>query len=242
MPLGIKRHFVIKGLNDFFFNRINMTPVQEMVFTLFSEETIGIAKKQLKSRIEITHIEKFDMPFRLLRVDDKTVNLEILVNRMFGPARRTEIGMVRDQASYFKPIGVYNIESGFFSDKVSITIIYEFEKHFSSLAGNQITKINHQVKKLTLEENIVIAAFSMDAFGEAKEMIDKNLVINGLSMEIVMAFGGYPQIFLDDKYNIEGPIAAYFVEGPSSLNPIVNYKKTFDELDSKKLLSAYKWA
>jgi hypothetical protein len=217
-----------------------MTPVQEMVFTLFSEETIAKAKKQLKTKIEITHIEKFDMSFRLLRVDNKTVNLEVSINTMFGPPRRTEIGIVRNQVSYFKPIGVYSIDSGFFSDKVSITIVYEFEKPFSSLAGDEISKINYEVNKFTLEENIVIAAFSMEAFVEAKEMVDKNLIINGLRMEIIMAFDGYPQIFLDDMYNIKGPIAAYFVEGPTSLNPIVKYKSLFDKLDSKKLLSVYK--
>jgi hypothetical protein len=209
-----------------------MTPIQEMVIALFSDDIIEKAKKQTKAGPEIIYIEKFDMSFRLLKVDNKTVNLEFLVTRQFGSQNKT--------ITYFKPIGVYTVEKGFFSSKVSITIIFEFEKHYSALAGSAIPVIKYEVNKFTFEENIVIAAFSMDAVVEARAMQDKNLKINGLNMEIVMAFGGYPQIFLDDSYNINGPIAAYFVEGPQSLNPIVNYKKTFDELDSKKLLSAYK--
>lgn len=208
-----------------------MTPIQEMVIALFSDDIIERAKKQAKAGPEIIHIERFDMSFRLLKVDYKTINLEFLVSRKFGSQNRL--------VTYFKPIGVYTVEKSLFSSKISIKIIFEFEKHYGGLAGNAIPKIKYEVNKFTFEENIVIAAFSMDAVSEASKMQDSNLKINGLDMEIVMAFDGYPQIFLDDSYNIKGPIAAYFIENPQSLNPMINYKKTFDELDSKKLLSAY---
>jgi hypothetical protein len=216
-----------------------MTPIQEMVVTLFSDDVIEQAKRQAKSKIEIVYLEKFDIIFRLLKINDKNINLEIKLSRPFGPSRKSELGSIKNMISYFKPIGVYNIEHGFFSTKVSIILLYEFEKHYSALAGNKIPVAKYQVEKLTMRENAVIAAFSMDAVAEALEMKDKNLFINGLNVEFIMAFDGYPQMFLDDGYNINGPIAAYFVEGPNSLNPIVDYKEIFDDLDSRKLLSAY---
>lgn len=217
-----------------------MTPVQEMVATLFAADTIEKAKAHLKSGKEVAYIEKFDMPFRLLRVNDKTVNLELDISRPVNTPRREAIGIVQKMVSYFKPVGIYEIDKGFFSSKVAITILQEFEKDYTLLTSNGTIKNTNEVKKLTLKQNVVIAAFSMDAAMEAKKMADNFLTINGLKVEIIMANEGYPQMFLDDMYNVRGPIAAYFAQGPNSLNPIMGYKEIFDDLDSRKLLSAYK--
>jgi len=217
-----------------------MTPVQEMVATLFATEIIERAKSQLKSGTQIVSAEKFDMPFRLLKVNDKTVNLELMISRPISSPRKEAIGLVQNMVSYFKPIGVYEIDRGFFSNKVVITIFQEFEKDYGFLIANGLIKNTHEVKKMTMRENAVIAAFSQDAVIEARKMRDSFITVNGLRTEIIMANEGYPQMFLDDMYNIKGPIAAYFAQGHNSLNPTVDYKPLYDNLYSRQLLSAYK--
>jgi hypothetical protein len=217
-----------------------MTPIQEMVIALFSADTLEKVKGQFKSGKEIVSAEKFDLPLRLLKVDTKTINLELLVQRVYGPPRREAIGMVRSASSYFKPIGVYSLEKGVFSNKIGITILQEFADEYNALNKKGIVKYADGVKNLSLAENTAIAAFSMDAVIEARDNEDKALTINGLAVEIIMASVGYPQLFLDDYYRVKGPVAAYFAQGPDSLNPTIAYKEVFDDLSARKLLSAYK--
>lgn len=212
-----------------------MNPVQEMTATLFSPEVIQQAKNQFKTGKEITPVDSFDMQFRLFKVDEETINLELLLKRMWGPARREAIGMVRNLSTFFKPIGVYKLDST--SGKFHIIILNEFEDSFR----NGSIKPGCEVETLSLEENAVIATFSMDAVIEARDKVDKKLTINGLDMEIFMTGdGAYPQMFLHDKYRFPGPIGAYFASGPYSLNPMMNTKRTFDDLMARSLLSAHK--
>ncbi len=216
-----------------------MNPVQEMVAALFSPETIQQAKNQFKSGKEITSTEKFDMPFRLFKVDDESINLELRLNRRFGPIKREAIGLVQAMSTYFKPIGVYKLDQS--SGKFHIIILNEFEDDYLQMARGGVIKNEGEVEILSLEENAVIATFSMDAVIEAREKKDKKMTINGLDMEIFMVRdGSYPQMFLDDKYQFHGPLGAYFINGPNSLNPMMSVKATFDDLLSRSLLSAYK--
>ncbi|GAB2942371.1 hypothetical protein GCM10027048_03680 [Hymenobacter coalescens] len=217
-----------------------MNPQQEMVLTLFTKEVIEQAKKLTKSTKQIAPIDKYDMPFRLYKVNDRTVNLEILVQRMFGPTRKESFGLVRNMTEFFKPIGVYSIEKGFIFDKVSITLPKEFENVYKLFLDPAKISNNNEVKFFSLEENAVIAGFSMDAVVEARAMRDTSFKVNGLDVDIYMAHEGYPQLFLDDKYGLRGPVAAYFAQGPNSLNPMVNNKRVFDDLEARSLLSAYK--
>lgn len=216
-----------------------MNPVQEMVATLFSPETIQQAKNQFKSGKEITSAEKFDMPFRLFKVDNETINLELMLTRRFGPIKREAIGMVQAMTTYFKPIGVYKLDHS--SGKFHIIILNEFEADYMKMARGGALRNECEVEVLSLEENAVIATFSMDAVVEARDMKDKAMTINGLDMEIFMTGdGSYPQMFLDDKYRFSGPLGAYFISGPNTLNPMMSVKATFDDLLSRSLLSAYK--
>lgn len=216
-----------------------MNPIQEMVATLFSPDTIQQAKNQFKSGKEITSAEKFDMPFRLFRVDNETINLELMLNRRFGPIKQEAIGRVQAMSTYFKPIGVYKLDQS--SGKFHIIILNEFEDDYLQIARGGVIKNEGEVEILSLEENAVIATFSMDAVIEARDMKDKKMTINGLDMEIFMVNGGsYPQMFLHDKYRFNGPLGAYFVSGPNSLNPMMSVKVIFDDLLSRGLLSIYK--
>ncbi|UOQ50687.1 hypothetical protein [Hymenobacter cellulosivorans] len=217
----------------------SMTPVQEMVATLFFSDTIQQVEYQFNSGNEITPVDKFDMPFRLFKVNEGTINLELMLNRRWGAIRREEIGMVQNMTTYFKPIGIYKRDQA--SGKLHIIILNEFEQVYLQMTRNGLIKTENEVEMLSLEENAVIATFSMEAVIEARDKKDKKLTINGLSMEIFMTGdGAYPQMFLDDKYRVNGPLGAYFANGPYTLNPMMSVKATFDDLLSRNLLSAYK--
>lgn len=71
---------------------------------------------------------------------------------------------------------------------------------------------------------------------------DRKYQANGFACELIFTPDGYPQFFLDDGYGLNGPIGAYFNKqgGNLGINPIADYKRLFDELLQKKLLTAYK--
>lgn len=217
-----------------------MTLTQEIVTTLFLPDVIQQAKKQVKAGVESSDAERYDIPFRLFRVDNETVNLEISMRRMYGVPRTGPMGMVQDMAMYFKPVGVYKISPD--SNKVTITILKEFEEDYHLLKRNNAINGEHEVKMFTLKENAVITAFSMDVYVEAKAKKDDAFFRNGFDIEIIMTVepDSYPQIFMHDKYNLNGPIGAYFAQGPYSLNPTFEYKRIFDDFKIKGLLSALK--
>ena len=54
-----------------------------------------------------------------------------------------------------------------------------------------------------------------------------------------MSEDGYPQVFLDDKYGIEGAIAKYrLYDKPGGIDPITKYKELFDSLYEMRLFTS----
>ena len=96
------------------------------------------------------------------------------------------------------------------------------------------------IPKLSLKENAVIAAFSIETIQQAQLYQDSSLFSNGLKCDIYMSFDGFPQFYLDDQYGISEPIAAYLIKEQNTVNPTVQYKALFDKLSSMELLSAFK--
>ena len=205
-----------------------MTPQQEMVITLFQKEVTEQAKKLAKSATSVCQIDKFSMPFRLFKVNESTVNLELCIRRLYGPVKMNATGaQVRSSVMFFKPIGIYSIEKGLFSSSLNVIVLKEFEKEYDLLIRIGQLEVKCDVKKLSTRENAVIAAFSMDTIVEARAMSDTNFSANGLDLEIFISNQGYPQSFLEDSYGIRGPIGAYFMSGPTSINPMLEYKALF---------------
>lgn len=219
-----------------------LTVTEQFTKTLFLESTIEKVKEQFANGTEILPIDEFDMNFRLFLVGE-TINLELLASGQLG--------------NYFKPIGFYD-------RNLNIHILKEFEADYENLKGKNSISNNLTVNKLSLRENAVIAAFSIDVIitalqvlNEVKEkgfepefrdgvMIpanlryDRQLIANGLNSELIMTFEGYPQFNLDDGYGLSGAIGAYIPnEQGLSINPIVEYKELFDRFAQMKLLSVY---
>lgn len=219
-----------------------LTVTEQFTKTLFLENTIQKVREQFANGTEILPIDEFDMNFRLLLVGE-TVNLELLATGQLG--------------NYFKPIGFYD-------KNLNVYLLKEFEADFESLKTKNDIPHNLQVKTLSLRENAVIGAFSMDVIISVLQVLnelnekgfepefrdgimipanlryDRQLVANGLNSELIMTFEGYPQFNLDDEYGLNGAIGAYIPNGQGlSINPIVEYKELFDKFARMKLLSAY---
>ncbi len=222
-----------------------MTPMQEIVMTLFTKETINKVKEQFKNGMKIVSNDSFDMSFRLFKPTPNYINLELLIQMPIETGEVQDLpgigrGRLQTTVMFFKPVGFFEQKKGFFSTDIEVTVVKEFEEELDYLI--KIGKVPSKIKshKLTLEENAVLAAFSMEALNNAEKYEDTSFVANGLYCDIFMAFGGYPQFFLDDIHGLNGPIAAYLLREQDTVNPVVQYKKIFDKFYSMSLMTAFK--
>jgi hypothetical protein len=149
-------------------------------------------------------------------------------------------GHLQKTIMYLKPIGFYTQTKGFLSNNIEITIVKEFENDFDFLIRNAKIPSSIKVQKFSLEENAVLAAFSMEALIHARKYEDSSFFENGLYCDIFMTLEGYPQVFLDDRHGLQGPIAAYLIREKNSINPVVKYKQLFDRFQSMSLMTAFK--
>lgn len=222
-----------------------MTPSQEMVMTLFTKETIDKVREQFKSGIEIVPNESFDMNFRLFKPKANNINLELLIQMPIDTGEIQDVpgigrGRIQRTVMFFKVIGFFTLKKGFFSSDIEVTILNEFESDFDLLVKEGKIPANINTHKLSLKENAVLAAFSMEAAKHAQKYEDASFKANGLYCDIYMTFEGFPQVFLDDRYGLNGPIAAYLIREQNSVNPIVQYKELFDKYNEMSLMTAFK--
>jgi hypothetical protein len=222
-----------------------MTPTQEMVITLFKTDTIDKVKKQFKNGIDKVPIESFDMSFRLFKPTPININLELLIQMPVETGEEQDFsgigrGRIQKNVMFFKPIGYFTQRKGFLSTDIEVTVLKEFENDLDFLIKNNKVPSNIKTNKLSLAENAVLASFSMEALIHAEKYEDASFFANGLYCDIFMTFDGFPQVFLDDRHGLEGPIAAYLLREQNSVNPVIHYKHLFDRFDSMSLLTAFK--
>lgn len=222
-----------------------MTATQEMVSTLFTPAIIKEVKKQFKDGTERVPIDNLGMSFRLFHSKHGNINLELLIQMPVEEGDYQNIegfgrGRIQKNVMFFKPIGFFSLKKGFFSNKLEVTILKEFEKDFNILLQDGKIPSSIKVNKLTLQENAVLAAFSMEAYKKAEKYEDSSFLANGLYCDIFMTFDGYPQVFLDDRHGIDGPIAAYLLREKNTINPIMEYQQIFDIFSDMSLLTALK--
>ncbi len=211
-----------------------MNPKQEMIATLLSASTIEKVKEQIQCGTEIISFEKFDMTFRLfLSKKSLTINLEILANT---PTKVPGICV-----SFYKPIGYfsykhYNLLAT--TPTLEVVVLKEFEDELDYWLNNNDIPYGIDIKKLSLKENAVLAAFSKEALLNAQKYEDTSFWANGLKCDIFMTFEGFPQVFLDDKYKVAGPIAAYLLYEEDSVRCIVEYDTLYQKFRDMNLLTA----
>lgn len=206
-----------------------MTILQQIVTTLISEKTIQLVEKQFKDNIPVVPLESNDMSFRLFKTTSEHINLELLIQMQ--------------HTAFMKPIGYYTLTKGFFTNTVEVTVLKEFEEELNIIQRSHKISSKIKINKLSLIENALISAYSMEAVLHAVNHKDvQSIQINGLDVDILMTYDNeYPQFFLHDKYGIRGHIAAYFFRGQNQgIAPNIDYEKTSHKLNNMGLYSAFK--
>lgn len=230
-----------------------MLVAQEILSTIFDSKTINKVKNQFKENITVTSFESEQMTFRILKNKLGDFNIEFLCTD--------------NQGSFFKTIGIYHLEKGgiFSPIKIEMTLLNDFKNFYDTHS-----KVNTESIKtyfLDIYESTIIAAFSRETFNTVQEMyrlkdeaqsqaiinsigsfphlqamqFDKSLISNGVKIDLFFSFDGYPQLYLDDEYDIEGAFAVYIknTEG-YKIHPTTMYDNIFRKLHQMELLEVYR--
>lgn len=233
----------IKNYATFKQKKRTMTTTQEMVSVLFEKDTLEKVKAQFKSGVEKSSIDSQDMTFRLFKTKFDNINLELLCSDAKG--------------MFFKAIGFYRLENDRFSnyERLTLTILNEFVNDYKSLPNLASANIN--VKFMSIRENGIIGAFSRETVEKAIEIhqekqskqhfthsdlkkYDKSLYSNGLKIDVLLAFNGNPQSYLDDDYQVNGALGTYPVDEKGlKLNPTVEHSDNYWKFYEMGLLSAF---
>lgn len=234
---------------------MNFSPLQEMVFTLFSSATVAKAKEAFKQKKRID-LEVFEIDYTLNLVSENCVTLEtgIMTPNATDPEKATKHIPIR------QVIGVYSLSKGLFSTTISLQIPYKFWAEYESMKKASQIKHTFSVTPFSTIENAIIAALSIESFIAASESyiaqkkileggrlaffrtsMDINFTSNGFICDMVMSNEGYPQFFLDDKYGVTGPIAVYLLKkgGDIEFSVLPQYKELVQKLKTQNLLTIY---
>lgn len=205
--------------------------IDQLTKALFEHQTIDTLIKCIKDDTRISSVELFDLDFRLYKNKKGLYNLEVLI--------------FDDKGAYFKPIGYYEIiKKGWFSrNKITLTILREFELSFekNNFYNNRI----FEVKFLDIQSNGLIAGCSFEIINSLQRSFstrqDQFLISNGLNLELIIALDGNPQLYLDDRYGIEGALIVYVNNNNGlGINPAIKYTSKFKELEQLELFTAFK--
>ena len=98
----------------------------------------------------------------------------------------------------------------------------------------------YKLKFFSLLENAVIAAFSMETYRRALLKQDFKYKANDMDLDIFMTFNGEPQVWVDDKYEINHPIGIYFPNVAKTINSVIQTKESFEKLHSLDILQIFK--
>ena len=218
-----------------------MTTTQEITKELFSDKVIEEVKKLQVSNKKVGALNS-DLPLRLFKTEAGTINLELIIQREKETDILNEFGRLVNIYEYAQPIGYFTLHKGFFKTLVEITIIKQFESDYQYLIENKIINSTYKLNKLSLAENILIGAVSLEAAINAEKLEDCSFSSNCFEYDLYMTSDNeYPQCFLDDKYGVNGPIIGYlFREENRPINPMIEYKDIFHSLDKRGLLTAFR--
>lgn len=227
-------------------DRMSQSIPSQIASVLLDEEVISNAEEQIQSGEDRIPVRKKDIDFRLLNTGQGTSNLEFTARN--------------EAVRFFQPVG-------FFSGDGNITVLKEFQDPVDDLISDGFLPDRLTVRRLNLEENALIGAFSahavveaMDVFKEIDEKgferkydeefdvsipahirFSREIMSNGLDMHLYMTMSGYPQAKLDEKYDMEKSIGVYRRANQGvKLIPTDEFRDMFERFKKLKLLTSFK--
>ncbi|MCD4793802.1 MAG: hypothetical protein K8R54_11240 [Bacteroidales bacterium] len=127
------------------------------------------------------------------------------------------------------PIDIFDMNFRLFlTDNNTINL----EILISTFMGNRFKAIGFFDEKINI---YILSEFEKDLDDlKKKQFINTDLII-----ELIMTFDGFPQFFLDDKYNNSSPIAAYIKEdGNLQILPMAEFQTETQKLHEMNLLGS----
>jgi hypothetical protein len=183
-----------------------LTATDEIVELLLSSQIQKVAQKLFEINKHALFPVGQDLPIYLCLVDNDTVTLEYVEQILTYEDRYdSTMGKYVRQGQlqkFYKVVGYYN-------RNLELTILNEFEPTVNDLKAKGVINSSLAIKKMSLLDNAMIGALSMEAVQHAKKFKDASIVANGLNIDLLMTYDGeYLQALLDDKYGVQGVICA----------------------------------
>lgn len=200
-----------------------MSAELDLVVTLFSKEVLEKVRAQFQSGQEI--VPSRDQSYRLFKAPAGNVNFEFPV--------------FTQSFAYLQPVGVFTKDSKSGGQDLQVAVLQEFEEHVKTLAARKQIPSGVKVCSLSLEANGMIAACSCEARQHSKKLKDASFVSNGLACDMFTTTDGNLQVFLDDKYSVEGALAVYKMQ-ENAIYPGYKHEDLFQRMYRMSLLTAYK--
>jgi hypothetical protein len=201
------------------------------------QETLVKVTNLFDSSQQLIPIETADETLRLRKIDNDTVQIESAGMYVIQSeiAEENPEGILRNERTVisFKTLALYK-RSG------EIFVPLEIENICRRYPDFNDDFFGYRLKFFTLLENAVIAAFSMETYRRATLKRDFKYQTNDLNLDIFMNFDNEPQVWLDDKYGINHPIAIYFPDEQETINSVIQTKEAFEKLSSLDILQIFK--
>lgn len=209
---------------------------------LFETETIHQAKLLYTSEKQRQGLRINDSDFRLYKTEIGTINLEYLTFYEVGERRNSFndlLGNVIESRmiGYFQPIGFYTFEN---QTLESITYLNEILEPLEILVDNCLIDDTIIIRELSLSNNAIIGAFSIQGYFQGIKGIDTKFRANELDFEIFISESDQPIAWLDDKYDFLQGICIYPNMEGGPVDVVTMLKEEFDQLEPYELFNLSK--
>lgn len=215
--------------------------LEQIVRVIYKRSTISKVKELFKSSRTRDHYEEYNINFRIIKTNTKTINLEFFCSNGIQ--------------QYYKPVCFFELEKkGLLqSDKIHFTILKEFEFNFDAIKSSLKKSHRDNTKFLTIKENAFIGACSIETSTLVGSMFNspeyskfalmsgniqsQNIVSNGLNLNIRSSMMGALEVNLnDDDFELEDSLLVmYQNNGGLSIH---SNDEVYHRLTNLKLLSA----
>jgi hypothetical protein len=201
------------------------------------QDTLEKVTNLFSSSQTMAPIETTDETLRLRKIDNDIIQMESAGFYVMQSdiVENSEKGVTREEktALSFKTLALYKRSGDIFVPLEIENMCRQYPDYGDDFFG-------YRLKFFTLLENAVIAAFSMETYRRAILRQDFKYQTNDLNLDIFMTLDNEPQVWLDDKYGINHPIAIYFPDGQPTINSVIQTKEQFEKLQALDILQIFK--